>query len=67
MKTTRERLLDVDEVAEVLQVSPTTVRRRVMEGSLPAVRLSSQCLRFRESDIRRYIARHVKQQPASAR
>ena len=33
------RLLTVDDVAEVLQVSPRSVRRMVADGRLPVIRL----------------------------
>jgi excisionase family DNA binding protein len=38
-------------VAEYLGVSPATVLRRVRAGELPAIRLESNALRFRESEL----------------
>jgi excisionase family DNA binding protein len=49
------RLLDVNEVAELLGLAVGTVYHMVSEGRLPCVRLSSRCLRFEESAIDRFI------------
>jgi excisionase family DNA binding protein len=46
-----ERLLTTREVAAFLGVSPETVLRRWRAGELPGYRLSSNVLRFRESEI----------------
>jgi len=35
----REEAVPIDEAAERLRVSPKTVRRRIADGSLPAVRI----------------------------
>ena len=56
MEYTGERLLDVHEVAELLHISVSTVRRRTVEGTLPAARFSRQCVRYRQADVTEYIA-----------
>lgn len=38
-KRSQDRLLPTEEVAEMLAVSPKTVRRWIAEGELPAVKL----------------------------
>ena len=50
-----ERLLTVDEVADLLQVHPRTVRREIDRGKLIAVRLSQRVVRIKESTLRSYI------------
>lgn len=44
-------LLTVREVAELLRVSPETVRRRVRAGDLPACKLSQRAIRIRRADL----------------
>ncbi len=46
-----DRLLTVRDLAERLRVTPTCVYRWLADGSLPALRLSKRCVRFRESDV----------------
>lgn len=53
------RLLTVNEVAAQLGVKPGFVRDKAAKGELKAVRLSSQVLRFRESDVEALIAAHI--------
>lgn len=43
---TREEFLTARQLAEVLQVSESTVRRLAREGRIPCVRLTSRLLRF---------------------
>ena len=50
-----DRLLKVMEVAAILGITKGTCYHFASEGRLPCVRLSARCLRFRESDIQRYI------------
>jgi excisionase family DNA binding protein len=53
---TAERLMKVDEVAELLRVSKRTVWRWVSLGRLPApVRHSKTCVRWKTSAIRSYL------------
>jgi excisionase family DNA binding protein len=44
-------LLTTRQVAEYLCVSPETILRRVRAGEIPAYRIATNALRFRESDI----------------
>lgn len=49
-------LLTVDEVAEILNVAPYTVRKFARDGALPPVKLAGrQRLRFRPEDITAFI------------
>ncbi len=50
-----EQAMDTQAVAALLDVSKATVRRRVQEGELPAVRVG-RCLRFRRSQVLAYMA-----------
>ena len=52
---TEDKLLTVDEVAQLLRLAPGTIYHLVSARRLPCVRLSARCLRFRESEIWRYI------------
>lgn len=54
---TEDKLLTVDEVAQLLRLAPGTIYHLVFARRLPCVRLSARCLRFRESEIWRYIER----------
>ena len=46
-----DRLLSTREVADFLGLSCETVLRRYRAGELPAIRLASNVLRFRESEL----------------
>ena len=47
-----DRLLNVDQVAEILGVSRVSVYRRINDGTIPAgVRLGPRAVRWRESTI----------------
>ena len=52
-------LLTTREVAVRLAVSPETVLRRIRAGELPAIRISSNALRIRESELDAYLERLV--------
>ncbi len=52
-------LLTVEEVAEILRLSPEAIRRRVSRGDFKAYRPSPRTLRFRLDDIQAYIERSV--------
>ena len=52
-----ERLLAPDAAAEILGVSARTLRRRVAEGEIPAIRLGPRTVRFDPHDLARYIER----------
>ncbi len=49
-----EQAMNTQAVAALLDVSKATVRRRVDEGQLPAVRVG-RCLRFRRSQVLAYM------------
>jgi excisionase family DNA binding protein len=52
-------LMTVDEVAKELRLSPISVRRRIKDGHLRAVKLgpaASSPVRVRESELERYLA-----------
>ncbi len=53
-----EKLLTVDEVAEILRVSPSTVYRRIQAGELPAIKLGHRQVRVRQEDLDAYIEAH---------
>jgi excisionase family DNA binding protein len=50
-------MLDIEEVAERLKVSESTIRGLVRSGKLPAYRIGGKRgrLRFKEEDLDRYI------------
>ncbi len=50
-----DRLLTTREVAAFLGMSPESVLRRYRRGELPGYRLSSNVLRFRESEIEAWL------------
>ncbi|HJO03822.1 MAG TPA: helix-turn-helix domain-containing protein [Acidobacteriota bacterium] len=49
-----QKLYTTETLAELLQVSPRTIRRERKEGRLPFVRVRGQ-IRYRESDVRSYL------------
>jgi len=53
-----EKLLTVDEVAEILRVSPSTVYRRIQAGELPAIKLGHRQVRIKQEDLDAYIEAH---------
>lgn len=56
-RSRRASLLGVREVAELMAVSPWTVRRYVADGTLTAIRFHSRSrLRFRREDVERLLA-----------
>lgn len=50
-----DRLLTTRQVAEWLGFSPETVLRRYRAGEIPGIRLGSNVLRFRESEIEAWL------------
>ena len=50
------RPLAVGEVAELLSVSPDTVRREVSRGQLRALRIGRRLLRIEPAEVARYLA-----------
>lgn len=61
-----DRFMTTDQVAELLQVDPKTVRALVSGGHLVAVRLGKRLMRFDPRDVAACIeAAREKQQPAT--
>ena len=54
-----ECLLAPDAAAEVLRISARTLRRRVVAGELPVVKLGPRTTRYRRSDLDLYIERQT--------
>jgi excisionase family DNA binding protein len=52
------RLLKLRDVANVLSISTVTVRRRVRDGSLPAVRIKGR-LYFHPHEVKAFLAKHA--------
>lgn len=48
----REEFLTVRQLAAVLQVSESTVRRLAQQGRIPSIRLTSRLLRFHLPSVR---------------
>lgn len=57
-------LLTVDEVADFLHVHPSTVRRHIHDGELPACRVGSQ-LRIYPEALERYLAASTAERQAA--
>lgn len=51
-----QTMLKTKAVAAVLGVSPPTVRALVKAGTLPALRVSTRCIRFDPVDVARFVA-----------
>ena len=58
IRATADRLLTAREVADLLGLSIASVLRRWRSGELPGFRLSTNCLRFRESEIAAWLEAH---------
>jgi excisionase family DNA binding protein len=54
----RENLLTPEEVKDWLKLSVDAIRKKVQRGQLPAIRLDGRNLRFRPSDIQRWLDEH---------
>lgn len=48
-------LLSIREAADLLTVSPPTVRQRIREGSLKATRIGPHCYRILFADLQTYV------------
>lgn len=53
-----DKLLDVQSVADRLDVNPRTVLRMVERGELPAIKVAHR-LRFQRSDLENYLRNHL--------
>jgi excisionase family DNA binding protein len=51
------RLLRLSEAAELIGLSPVTLRRLIKAGRLPAVRPTPRTVRIREEDLSRLMER----------
>jgi excisionase family DNA binding protein len=51
-----DRLLRVDEAADLLGVKPATLYQWTYQRRIPVVKLMGRALRFRESDLQKLIA-----------
>jgi excisionase family DNA binding protein len=54
-----EELMDVTEAAKFLGISPGTLYHWVSQRRIPVVHFSMRCIRFRRSDIEKWIATRV--------
>lgn len=63
------RLLNVSQVAEMLQLHPQTVREMARKGQLPAIKLGGRTspYRFREAAIDAYLERLERRQGGGRR
>lgn len=54
---TEHLLLTIRQVAELLQISPATLarKRKAWEKALPPLRLSSNIVRYRRSDVLKFL------------
>jgi excisionase family DNA binding protein len=50
-------LLTVREVAEILRITERTVWRRVVDGTIPAIRLGPRVVRFERDDLESALTR----------
>lgn len=55
----RKTLMTVEEVAEVLRVSVSTVKKKAATGEIPCVKVGRRRL-FRPEDIYQYIVAHTR-------
>ena len=62
----KDRLMKIQEVAEYLNLSPKTIASMVYQKRIPHIKLSRRCLRFKKSDIDRWIAEKQVDHPISA-
>jgi excisionase family DNA binding protein len=52
-------LIGIDEVARLLAVSKITVRRKVIAGELPCIRLTKNgVMRFDLRDVEKFVEKH---------
>jgi len=61
-----DRLLKVQEVAEMLGLARGTIYHKISEGKLPCIRLSARCVRFQESAIKQFIEKLAADQSPAA-
>jgi len=56
----RKTLMDRKEVAAILKVSESTVKKKTASGEIPSVKIG-RTVRYRPEDILRYIAGHTRE------
>ena len=50
-----EKLLTVDEVADLLRISSGSLYHWISQGRVPVVRFSKRCVRFRVSNVQQLV------------
>ena len=55
----KETLMDTQQAAEMLKISPKTLERMRVEGRGPAFVKVGRCVRYRESDILAFVERNI--------
>jgi excisionase family DNA binding protein len=55
MSAADDRLLTIREVADLIGLAPGTCYHLVSQGRIPVLHLSRRCIRFRLSDIHRWL------------
>ena len=59
MKIDFDEMISIDEAAQALQVSTRTIRNWLDQGTfVPAFRFGRRCLRFKASDVQKFIQQH---------
>ena len=58
VQTELPKLLDAEQVSEILGQDPRTILNAVRDGRLTAVRLGHRTIRFRREDLDAYISAH---------
>jgi len=53
-----DKLLTIADAAELLQLAPGTIYHLISRRALPCVKLSKRCVRFRQSELERWISSH---------
>jgi predicted DNA-binding transcriptional regulator AlpA len=61
------RMLTIDDLCEIFQVTPVTIARWVKQGALPPpVRIGRRIVRWREHDLAAFVAAMPQATPAEA-
>ncbi len=55
MTDSKAKLLTPEEVAQILNVKPNTVRQWLRNGTLPGVKLAKKIWRIKEEDLMKFI------------
>jgi predicted DNA-binding transcriptional regulator AlpA len=60
LPTDADRLLREDQAAEYLNLAPRTLQdRRISGGGPPYVKISHRCVRYRLSDLKKWVEEHI--------